>query len=105
MQDVSGVIGATYRIDGWMRGNSVQYSTWRRVSPTASTDWATAMDFSPPQTITGNYWTNFSGTVVATGAEHDNLVGWPDHWHSSEQGGMFEPGNGDVSGANRMAGA
>ena len=25
------------------------------------------MDLNPPQAFTGNYWTNFSGTVVATG--------------------------------------
>jgi hypothetical protein len=68
-QDVTGcVVGATYTISGWMRGNSVSYSTCTvRVSPTASTSWATAMDLNPPQTVTGNYWTNFSGTVVATG--------------------------------------
>jgi hypothetical protein len=31
------------------------------------TDWNTAIDLNPPQTFTGDYWTNFSGTVVATG--------------------------------------
>ncbi len=68
-QDITGcVIGATYQISGWMRGNSVAYSTCTvKCSPTASTDWSTAADLNPPQTFTGNYWTNFSGTVVATG--------------------------------------
>jgi hypothetical protein len=68
-QDITGcVAGATYQISGWMRGNSVLYATCRvRVSPSASTDWNTAIDLNPPQTFTGDYWTNFSGTVVATG--------------------------------------
>jgi len=68
-QDITGcVVGATYQISGWMRGNSGLYSTCTvKVSPTASTSWSTAIDLSPPQTFTGNYWTNFSGTVVATG--------------------------------------
>jgi hypothetical protein len=67
-QDIHGCIaGATYRISGWMRGNSLAYSTCTvKVSPTASTDWSTAADLNPPQTLTGNAWTNFSGTVVAT---------------------------------------
>ena len=68
-QDVTGcVIGATYQISGWFRGNSVLYSTCTvKCSPTASTNWSTAIHLNPPQTFTGNYWTNFSGTVVATG--------------------------------------
>ncbi len=68
-QEITGcVIGATYQISGWMRGNSVLYATCRvKVSPSASTDWNTAIDLNPPQTFTGDYWTNFSGTVVATG--------------------------------------
>jgi hypothetical protein len=68
-QDITGcVIGATYQISGWMRGNSIAYATCRvKVSPSASTDWNTAIDLNPPQTVTGDYWTNFSGTVVATG--------------------------------------
>ena len=41
----------------------------------ASTNSATAIDLDPPQTFTGNYWTNSSGTVVATGA---NLTIWLD---------------------------
>ncbi len=68
-QDITGcVVGATYQISGWMRGNSVAYSTCTvKVSPSASSNWSTAIDLNPPQTFTGNYWTNFSGTVVATG--------------------------------------
>jgi hypothetical protein len=67
-QNITGcVIGATYQISGWMRGNSLAYSTCTvKVSPTASPDWSTAADLNPPQTLTGNAWTNFSGTVVAT---------------------------------------
>ena len=69
-QDIYGcVVGATYRISGWMRGNSQLYSTCTvKVSPSASTDWSTASNLNPPQTVTGDYWTNFSGTVIATGA-------------------------------------
>jgi len=76
-QDITGcVVGATYQISGWMRGNSVAYSTCTvKVSPTASTDWSTAVDLVPPQTFTGNYWTNFSGTVVTTGT---NMTIWLD---------------------------
>jgi len=76
-QDISGcVIGATYQVSGWMRGNSILYSTCRvKVSPSASTDWSTAIDLNPPQSLTGNYWTNFSGTVVATGT---NMTLWLD---------------------------
>jgi hypothetical protein len=33
------------------------------------------VDLNPPQTVTGNYWTNFSGTVVATGT---NITIWLD---------------------------
>ena len=68
-QDITGcVLGATYQIAGWMRGNSELYSTCTvKVSPTASTNWATAIDLNPPQTYTGNAWQRFSGTVVATG--------------------------------------
>jgi hypothetical protein len=76
-QDIAGcTIGATYLISGWMRGNSGAYSTCSvKVSSSASTNWATAMDLNPPQTFTGNYWTNFSGTVVATGP---NMTLWLD---------------------------
>jgi len=61
------IVGATYTISGWMRGNSGLYSTCTvKVSPSASTDWSTAMDLDPPQTYTSNVWTTFSGSVVAT---------------------------------------
>jgi len=68
-QNVTGCIsGATYTISGWMRGNSALNSTCTiKVSPTASTSWATAINLNPPQTYTGDAWTAFSGTVVATG--------------------------------------
>jgi hypothetical protein len=67
-QDITGcTIGATYQIAGWMRGNSVAYSTCTvKVSPSASTNWSTAVDLNPPQSVTGSSWTNFSGTAVAT---------------------------------------
>ncbi len=76
-QDVAGcTIGAVYQVAGWMRGTSGAYATCTvKVSPTASTDWSTAIDLDPPQTFTGNYWTNFSGTVVATGT---SLTIWLD---------------------------
>ena len=68
-QDVTGcVIGGTYTISGWMRGNSIADATCTvKVSPTASTDWTTAIDLTPPQTYTGDTWTPFSGTVKAAG--------------------------------------
>ncbi len=76
-QDVTGcTIGATYQVAGWMRGNSGLYSICTvKVSPTASTSWATAINLNPPQTYTGNTWTNFSGTVIATGT---NMTLWLD---------------------------
>ena len=76
-QDITGcAIGATYQISGWMRGNSASYSTCTvKVSPSASTDWSAAIDLNPPQTYTGNTWTNFSGTVMATGT---NMTLWLD---------------------------
>ena len=69
-QDVTGCTpGATYQVSGWMRGNSGAYSTCTvKVSPNASTNWATAVDLNPPQSVTGSSWTNFSGKVVATGS-------------------------------------
>jgi len=75
-QDVTGcVIGATYQISGWMRGNSA-YATCRvKVSPSASTDWSTAIDLNPPQTCSTNDWVSFSGTVIATGT---NMTIWLD---------------------------
>jgi hypothetical protein len=68
-QNVSGcTIGGTYTVSGWMRGNSGLYSTCTvKVSPTASTNWATALNLTPPQTYVGDSWVPFSGTVVATG--------------------------------------
>lgn len=57
--------GATYRVAGYMRGNSASATTRVKVSPSASTDWATAMDLNPPQSASTNNWVAFSGTVVA----------------------------------------
>jgi len=75
-QDVTGcVIGATYRVSGWMRGNSGFATCTVKVSPTASTAWATAIDLIPPQTVSTNAWTPFSGTVVASGT---NMTIWLD---------------------------
>ncbi len=76
-QDIKNcVIGATYTVAGWMRGNSAAYSTCTvKVSPTASTSWATAINLNPPATFTGSTWTNFSGTVVATST---NMTLWLD---------------------------
>jgi hypothetical protein len=67
-QDISGcVIGATYQVSGWMRGNSANATCTVKVSPSASTSWSTATDLNPPQTCSTNDWVSFSGTVVATG--------------------------------------
>jgi hypothetical protein len=75
-QDVTGcAFGATYLISGWMRGNSALATCRVKCSPSASTDWATAMDLNPPQTASTNNWVPFSGTVVATGT---NLTIWLD---------------------------
>jgi len=76
-QNITGcVIGATYTISGWMRGNSGLYSTCTvKVSPSAATDWATAINLTPAQTYTGDSWVTFSGTVVATGT---NMTLWLD---------------------------
>jgi hypothetical protein len=76
-QDITGCTpGATYRISGWMRGNSASYATCTvKVSPTASTNWSTAIHLNPPATYTGSTWTSFSGTVVATGT---NMTLWLD---------------------------
>ncbi len=76
-QDIKNcVIGATYRVAGWYRGNSTLYATCTvKVSPTASTSWATAINLSPAATFTGSTWTNFSGTVVATST---NMTLWLD---------------------------
>jgi len=66
-QDVRGcTIGATYTISGWMRGNSTANATCRvMVSPTASTNWSTAVHLA---SYSGPTWTPFSATVKATGA-------------------------------------
>ena len=75
-QNITGcVIGATYTIAGWMRGNSASAICTVKVSPTASTSWATAINLSPAATFTGSTWTNFSGTVVATST---NMTLWLD---------------------------
>ncbi len=67
-QDVTGcTIGATYVVSGWMRGNSALATCRVKVSPSASTGWATAIDLNPPQFVSTSIWTPFSGTVVATG--------------------------------------
>ena len=66
-QDVTGcTIGATYTVSGWMRGNSASAICTVKVSPTASTDWNTAIHLNPPQTNSGSTWVPFSGTVKAT---------------------------------------
>jgi hypothetical protein len=76
-QDITGCTpGATYLVSGWLRGNSGTRLTCRvKVSPTASTDWSTAIDLNPPQTYVTANWTNFSGTVVATST---NMTLWLD---------------------------
>ncbi|MBI4578947.1 MAG: immunoglobulin domain-containing protein [Planctomycetes bacterium] len=67
-QDVTGCgVGATYTIAGWMRTNSASATCTVKCSPSASTNWATAVDLSPPQTTTSNAWVPFSGTVTAAG--------------------------------------
>jgi len=58
-----------------MRGNSANATCTVKVSPSASTSWSAAIDLNPPQTFSGNYWTNFSGTVMATGT---NITLWLD---------------------------
>jgi hypothetical protein len=75
-QNVTGcVIGATYQVSGWMRGNSGSATNRVKVSPSASTNWATAVDLNPPQTCNTNIWVAFSGTVVAAGT---NMTVWLD---------------------------
>jgi GH25 family lysozyme M1 (1,4-beta-N-acetylmuramidase) len=69
-QDVTGcTVGATYRIAGWMRGNSASATCRITCSPTASASWATAIDLTPAQSYSGSTWTAFSGTVMATSAK------------------------------------
>jgi hypothetical protein len=67
-QTITGcTVSNTYEVSGWMRGNSLLYSTCTvKVSPTASTNWSSAIHLNPPQAYTGSTWTAFSGTVVAT---------------------------------------
>jgi hypothetical protein len=75
-QDVGGTaIGATYVVAGWYRGNSLQATCRVKVSPTASTNFSTAIDLNPPQVVSTNNWVAFSGTVVATGT---NMTIWLD---------------------------
>ncbi len=75
-QNITGcIVGATYTISGWMRGNSTLATCRVKVSPTASTDWASAVDLNPAQSYSGADWIAFSGTVVATGT---NMTLWLD---------------------------
>lgn len=75
-QNVTGCsIGAAYRISGYMRGNSASTTTRVKCSPSASADWATAVDLSPPQFASTNNWVPFSGTVVAASS---NMTLWLD---------------------------
>ncbi len=67
-QEVTGcVVGVTYTISGWMRTNSASATCTVKCSPTASTDWSTAVDLNPPQSTTSSTWVPFGGTVTATG--------------------------------------
>ena len=100
-QDVTGcVIGATYQVSGWMRGNSVNATCTVKVSPTASTDWSTALDLNPSQTCSGSTWTAFSGTVVATGT---NMTVWLDG-HTGGGTGVFKAECFDSVAVNCVAG-
>jgi hypothetical protein len=76
-QNITGcVVGATYQIAGWFRSNSNNGRARVRVSPTASTDWITAIDLNPVADYgVGVTWATFSGTVVATGT---NMMLWLD---------------------------
>lgn len=67
--------GATYRVAGYMRGNSASATTRVKCSPNGSTDWATAVDLDPPQFASTNNWVAFSGTVVA---QNTNMTLWLD---------------------------
>jgi hypothetical protein len=67
-QDIAGcVVGNVYTIAGWMRTNSASATCTVKCSPTASTNWATAVNLSPAQTTNSSTWVAFSGTVTATG--------------------------------------
>ncbi len=76
-QDVTGcTVGATYKVAGWYRSNSDNGRARVKVSPTASTNWNTAIDLNPVADYgSGVVWTTFSGTVVATGS---NMTIWLD---------------------------
>jgi hypothetical protein len=76
-QNVTGCVpGATYQISGWYRSNSDNGRARVRVSPSASTNWNTAVDLNPPADYgSGTTWATFSGTVVATGT---NMTLWLD---------------------------
>lgn len=67
--------GAAYRVSGYMRGNSASATTRVKCSPSASTDWTTAVDLNPPQFASTNNWVAFSGTVVAAST---NMTLWLD---------------------------
>jgi hypothetical protein len=67
--------GATYTVSGWMRCNSGRATCTVKVSPSGSTNWSTAIDLTPRQAFNIDYWTNFSGSVVATGT---NMTLWLD---------------------------
>ena len=86
-QNITGcVVGATYQIAGWYRSNSNNGRARVRVSPTASTDWSTAVDLNPIADYgIGVTWTNFSGTVVATGT---NMTLWLDGVQTSTVTGI-----------------
>ncbi len=76
-QNITGcIVGATYQIAGWYRSNSDFGRARVRVSPTASTDWNTAVDLNPVADYgSSSSWTTFAGTVVATGT---NMTLWLD---------------------------
>jgi hypothetical protein len=75
-QNVTGcVVGGTYQVSGWMRGNSALATCRVKVSPAASTNFNTAIDLNPPQFVSTNIWVPFSGTVVATST---NMTIWLD---------------------------
>jgi len=70
-QDVSGCTnGVTYTVQGWYRTNS-SYTAHAtvKVSPTASSDWATAINLDPAQTTQSTSWVTFDGDVDATGTQ------------------------------------
>jgi hypothetical protein len=76
-QNITGcIVGATYQISGWYRSNSDFGRARVRVSPSASSDWTTAVDLNPVADYgSSTNWATFSGTVVATGT---NMTLWLD---------------------------